>query len=156
MTKWGGVDFKEFEKFQAKIDKLNKERQAFCEAAAKELAARLLRKVIKRTPVGQYPSGSGMTGGTLRRGWTGQAEKSGASYANSLPVQKQGETYVIDIINPVEYASYVEFGHRTRNHKGWVEGRFMLTQSELELSAAAPKILEKKLAKWLGEKLNAK
>ena len=40
------------------------------EACAKELAARLLAKVIKRTPVGQYPSGSGKVGGTLRRGWT--------------------------------------------------------------------------------------
>ena len=60
---------------------------------------------------------------------------------------------MIDIINPVNYASYVEFGHRTRGHKGWVKGRFMLTQSEIELNADAPKILEKKLAKWLGDNL---
>lgn len=67
---------------------------------------------------------------------------------------KQLETlknYVIEIINPVEYASYVEFGHRTANHKGWVNGRFMLTISEQEIQQAAPAIIEKKLMKQMGE-----
>lgn len=169
MSKWGKVKFKELQEMQTKIAQLQDMQQAFCEAAAKELAARLLRKVIQRTPVGEYDNQvnfttadgkevsfttkKGMTGGTLRRGWTGGAKKSGASWANSLPIHKQGDNYVIDIINPVEYASYVEFGHRTRNHKGWVEGRFMLTKSEQELDAAVPQILEKKLAKWLAENL---
>lgn len=57
--------------------------------------------------------------------------------------------YQIEIINPVHYASYVEYGHRTRDHKGWVPGRFMLTISENELKTQAPKILEKKILKYL-------
>jgi hypothetical protein len=121
----------------------------FLTSCAKELAARLLRKVIKRTPVGQYPKGSGKTGGTLRRGWTAGKSSNAANYANSLNVNKVGTDYVIEIINPVEYASYVEYGHRTRNHKGWVEGHFMLTISEDEIRNAAPKILEKKLKDYL-------
>lgn len=156
MTCWGKVDYKQFEEFQKKLEKMAQaDMQKFCEDAAKELAARLLRKVIKRTPVGQYPAGSGMTGGTLRRGWTSGSNK-GAAYAQSLPIKRLGNTYVIDIINPVDYASYVEFGHRTRGHKGWVKGRFMLTKSELEMDAAAPGILEKKLMQFLGEHLNGK
>lgn len=156
MTKWGKVDYKQFEEFKKKLKKLQQaDVQKFCEAAAKELAARLLAKVIKRTPVGQYPEGSGMTGGTLRRGWTGN-KKGGASYARNLPVQRVGDNYVIDIINPTEYATYVEFGHRTRGHKGWVPGRFMLTESEIELDRVAPGILEKKLVKYLGDYLNGK
>lgn len=146
MSKWGSTDFKQLQALQKKLDKLKSERQAFCETAAKELAARLLRKVIKRTLVGQYPKGSGMTGGTLRRGWSGQ----------TMNIEQQGDNYTIDIINPVEYASYVEYGHRTRGHNGWVEGHFMLTISEQEIQNTAPQILEKKLAKWLGEKLNGK
>ena len=66
-----------------------------------------------------------------------------------MTVNKVGTDYVIEIINPVEYASYVEFGHRTRNHKGWVEGKFMLTISEDEIRRSAPKILEKKLETYL-------
>ena len=123
--------------------------EEFINACAKELAARLLSKVIKRTPVGQYPSGSGKTGGTLRRGWT--AGKGAASYAQSLQVHHYGGYYVIEITNPVEYASYVEFGHRTANHSGWVEGKFMLTISEQEVQAAAPAILERRLQQKLGE-----
>ncbi len=153
MSKWGSVDYKQLKNFQKKLEKLDTLQQEFCEAAAKELAARLLAKVIRRTPVGQYPAGSGMTGGTLRRGWTGNTNN-GATYAQSLPVRREGNNYVIDIINPTEYASYVEYGHRTRGHKGWVQGRFMLTISVDEIQSAAPKILEKKLAKWLGDMLN--
>lgn len=157
MTKWGKTNYKQLEEFKKKLEKLQQaDMQKFCEAAAKELAARLLAKVIRRTPVGQYPEGSGMTGGTLHHGWTGGTKKSGASWANSLPINKQGDTYVIDIINPTEYATYVEFGHRTRGHKGWVPGRFMLTESEIELDRAAPGILEKKLVKYLGDYLNGK
>ena len=121
----------------------------FFESCAKELAARLLAKVIKRTPVGQYEEGSGKVGGTLRRGWTDGSNSNAATYANSLKVTKVGGDYVIEIINPVEYASYVEFGHRTRNHTGWVEGHFMLTISEDEIRKSAPRILERKLKNHL-------
>ena len=138
------LDYDELEKLKEQIERFGDPTQmdAFFASCAKELAARLLAKVIKRTPVGQYPAGSGKTGGTLRRGWT-------ADRNNSMKVTKRGSDYVIEIINPVEYASYVEFGHRTRNHKGWVEGHFMLTISEDEIRRSAPSILEKKLETYL-------
>lgn len=63
--------------------------------------------------------------------------------------EKKGGVYKIDIINPVEYASYVEYGHRTADHKGWVKGHFMMTISEQELEKIAPKVLEKKIKKIL-------
>ena len=152
MAKYGKANYKELKELQEKIDKLeNEHRHKFIESCAKELAARLLAKVIKRTPVGQYPSGSGKVGGTLRRGWTGDNKQSAKSYVDSLRVNYFGGVYVIEIVNPVEYASYVEFGHRTRNHKGWVQGRFMLTISEQEIERDAPKILERKIEKQLKE-----
>lgn len=169
MSKWGKVDFKQFKDFQKKLERLEKMQQEFCEAAAKELAARLLRKVVMRTPVGEYPANTGLTGGTLRRGWTstshreaelgavfGGSNTGAATYVKKLPIKRVGNNFVIDIINPVEYASYVEYGHRTRGGGGWVQGRFMLTISVDEVQSAAPKILEKKLAKWLGDALNGK
>ena len=145
------LDYNELKMFKEQIEQISDptEVDLFLTSCAKELGARLLAKVIKRTPVGQYPKGSGKVGGTLRRGWTGGKNANGSAYANSLPVNKVGNDYVIEIINPVEYASYVEFGHRTRNHKGWVEGHFMLTISEDEIRKSAPKILEKKLKKYL-------
>ena len=152
MARSGTINFRDFERIQNNLEKLNQEQvDLFIDACAKELAARLLAKVIKRTPVGDYPNSSGKKGGTLRRGWTGGKTQSAVAYADSLTIHHFGDAYVIEIINPVEYASYVEFGHRTANHKGWVNGRFMLTISEQEIQQAAPAIIEKKLMKQMGE-----
>lgn len=152
MARSGTFNFQDFEKIKNNLEKLNQEQvDLFIDACAKELAARLLAKVIKRTPVGDYPNSSGKKGGTLRRGWTGGKNSSAVAYADSLTIHHFGDAYVIEIINPVEYASYVEFGHRTTNHKGWVNGRFMLTISEQEIQQAAPAIIEKKLMKQMGE-----
>ncbi len=151
MGRNGGVNFSDWERLKENLEATDKELSLFIEGCAKELAARLLAKVIKRTPVGQYPSSSGKVGGTLRRGWTAGENGNATQYAQSLKVNHYGGTYVIEIINPVEYASYVEFGHRTRNHEGWVEGKFMLTISEQEIESAAPAILERKIKKKLGE-----
>lgn len=160
------IDFSGLEKFAKKLEKVSEaELQAFCESCAKELAARLLALVIKRTPVGDYPNKSYKKGGTLRRGWTVDTEEEAESNPStpSAPEQKariegctvtkDGSAYTIELINPVFYASYVESGHRTPNHKDWVNGQYMLKISEDELKKQAPAILEKKIEKWLGEVL---
>lgn len=159
--KFGNADFSEMDELYKKMEKLDElQIYKFYEEASKELAARLLSLVIPRTPVGDY---SGLEdgynkkqGGTLRRGWTGGEDTSAHSYAQSLDVNKIGHTYQIEIINPVDYAMYVEFGHRQTPGRyvpalgaqlkaGWVEGQFMLTISEDELSRATPQILQKKI-----------
>lgn len=153
MAKMGNFKIKGLEELQKELNNLQDNTDAIIEDCAKELAARLLRLVVKRTPVGDYSGDSytcasgeqhkghkvpGKVGGTLRRGWTiGE-------------IRKEGDVYKIDIINPVEYASYVEYGHRTANHKGWVKGHFMMTISEQELEKIAPKVLENKIKKYLG------
>lgn len=150
MGKMGKVDMKGLKEFQQQLEKLQ-DPDAFVEACVKELAARLLRLVIKRTPVGEYPKSSGKKGGTLRRGWTGsKGQASAKGYAEAMTVNHFGDTYVVEIVNPVEYASYVEYGHRTADHKGWVKGQFMMTISEQELEKIAPKVLEQKIRKYLG------
>lgn len=149
MGKMGNFNIDGLKKFRDELNKLQ-DPDKFVEACAKELAARLLRMVVKRTPVGEYPKSSGKKGGTLRRGWTGEKRSSAQNYADSLTVHHFGDTYVIEIVNPVEYASYVEYGHRTANHKGWVKGKFMMTISEQELEKIAPKVLENKIKKYLG------
>lgn len=70
----------------------------------------LLRNTKMKTPVGQY--NDGRTGGTLRRSW--ELEK--------------GDLYV-KLMNRVEYGIFVEWGHRTRGGKSYVEGVYMLKTS---------------------------
>lgn len=125
-----GVDFKELKELRKRLEKETDSMDTFLEDMAKELAARLLRKVKNRTPVDT---------GTLRRGWTIGG------------ITHEGGYYKVEVINPVEYASYVEYGHRTAGGRGWTEGRFFLTISEQELERAAPKIIESRLKQKLGE-----
>lgn len=147
MGRSGRFDIRGLKELQEELNKLQ-DPDKFVEACAKELAARLLRMVVKGTPVGQYTKSSGKKGGTLRRGWTGSKRSSAQGYADSLTIIHSGDTYVIEIVNPVEYASYVEYGHRTINN-GWVPGRLMMTTSEQELERIAPKVLERKIKKYL-------
>nr|DAN75736.1 MAG TPA: type I neck protein [Caudoviricetes sp.]DAX88863.1 MAG TPA: type I neck protein [Caudoviricetes sp.] len=133
------VQFDGLKEFQKIIEEMEKEKEQLMIDTVKELAARLLRKVIKRTPSDT---------GNLRRNWT------------VSDVKKNGENYEIEVSNSTEYASYVEFGHRQtpgrfvpaigkRLKKSWVKGKFMLTISESELQKQAPAVIEKKITEWL-------
>ena len=148
---WGNCDYKQLQRLRDSLATLQSmDMDRFCTEVSKELAARLLALVIPRTPVGQYPKSSGKKGGTLRRGWTSKTQADAASrggsndakaYAEALPVRKSGNAYTIEVINPVEYASYVEFGHRTRGGDGWVPGQYFLTLSEQDLERLAPGVI---------------
>ncbi len=183
MAGMGKFNASDLNKFKAELEKMERNSNEFIEACAKELAARLLAMVIKRTPVGDYSgqayecvsgqqhkghkvtvknekTGKKKTkvGGTLRRGWTNGGKISAKAikeYAQNMTVIQKGDTYEIEIINPVEYASYVEYGHRKPNNKGWVRGHFMMTISAQELQEKAPQILERKIKKYM-EGINAK
>ena len=133
------VQFDGLKEFKKIIEEMEKEKEQLMIDTIKELAARLLRKVIKRTPSDT---------GNLRRNWA------------VSDVRKNGETYEIEVSNSAEYASYVEFGHRQtpgrfvpaigkRLKKSWVKGKFMLTISENELQKQAPAVIEKKITEWL-------
>jgi hypothetical protein len=136
MARWGKVDYQQLVKLRDQLEKLQSaDLDKFSEQMVKELAERLLRKAVKRTPVDS---------GWLREGWF-----IGGTH-------HYGGYYVVEVYNNTEYASYVESGHRTRDHKGWVPGRFMLLISEKELERDAEKIVEKKLMKLLEEAFRGK
>ena len=114
--------------------------KAFIRTVAKEVAARYLRKAVKKTPVDE---------GNLRRSW-------------DVEVNDRNGGCEIILTNSAEYASYVEYGHRQtpgryvpaigkRLKKSWVEGKLFLTKSEMEMKKELPKVIEKKLEAWLKE-----
>lgn len=62
---------------------------------------------------------------------------------------------------------YVEYGHRQtpgrfvpalgkRLTSSWVQGQFMMTKSVAEVDSIAQKVVDKKVKKFLEEKLNGK
>ncbi|MBU3203124.1 HK97 gp10 family phage protein [Clostridium algidicarnis] len=143
MSKMGSFDYSEFKNMANSFNKALDERviDRWIQEFLLEMAFRAERKIKKRTPVGVYHD---KTGGHLRRNWqVGE-------------VVKQGSSYMVEIFNNVEYASYVEYGHRTRDHKSWVEGRFMATISMQEIERELPKFLEKKQVELLNQILNGR
>lgn len=163
MARMGNFRIDGLQELQRQLQQRDDLIDAFCRECAAELAARLLRKVKKRTPVGDYSDTwelvddgenkflveSDRQGGELRRSWS------------CGTVHHYQGTYVVEVINSKAYASYVEFGHRqtpgryvpaidAKLKKSWVPGRFMLTISENEIKAAAPGILERKIQRFLG------
>ncbi|MFS8534845.1 MAG: HK97 gp10 family phage protein [Limnochordales bacterium] len=130
MPKWGKFDFREFERLAKGLKDLEGRWDQFMEEFLLEMALRAIRRIKKRTPVGET--------GQLRRKWqVGQ-------------VTRQGPYLIVEIVNNTEYASFVEYGHRTgKDLTKWVEGRFMMTISMQEIERELPQYLERRVAKWL-------
>ena len=84
-------------------------------------------KIKRKTPVDT---------GTLRMNWF---------------YEKGQEKFTIIIYNPMEYGSFVEYGHTTRGGTGWVDGYFMMTLSITEVERAMPKRFENAFKKFLQE-----
>lgn len=180
MPKWGSTDFEELKRLQLKINQAaNADFDALCIEISKELARIFLAKVKKRTPVGKKPKfdkpltytktvngrkrkfrtkegeildkyWKGYTGGKLRQEW-----KIGA-------ITRKPNGYEVEIFNPMEYASYVEFGHRQtpgryvpqigkKLKRAWSPGKFMMTFTEQEVKSMAPGLIQKRFEKFLRE-----
>lgn len=140
MASWGKCDYKELQRLNEKLKKLEKaDFDAVCRRAADKLAQILLAKVVKRTPVGVKPDFSEFEGKqltveydssdfagkkislltkegaqleTMRNIWEGYQGGALRRAWQVLPVEKTGEQYVITVVNELYYASYVEYGHR--------------------------------------------
>lgn len=113
-------------------------------------ANRCLSKTVKRTPADT---------GNLRKNW-----KTGN-------IQHKGFYHTITIENPVEYATYIEYGHRVtkkqmfflianniidpskpkRSKNGWYEGHFMVTKSMAEAKEELPEIADEMMVKKFSE-----
>ena len=123
------------EAFSGHEDKVDASK--FCTDVVRTAGIRCKAKAEKRTPVDS---------GQLRQNYV------------MGDVAKRGFNYTIDISNPVEYAEYVEFGHRQevgryvpaigkRLVKPWVEGHHMLEKSVIETKDELPELVEEKIEK---------
>lgn len=174
--KWSKCDFKELKKLEKRLEQLEQaDWDKVCQDTAKEMAQMLLSKAKKLTPTGVKPDLSAFDGqadtveATGKYGTT-RSFKSGAGVAREywksyrggslkkawtvIPIEKYGDCYEITVLNNLEYASYVEYGHRQlpgryvpmlgkRLKVNWVPGKKMLTVSVQEVDAAKSELIEK-------------
>lgn len=123
-----GFEYSEMYQLKANLIELNRTSHAIHLKVANRVALLAIRKVKKMTPVDT---------GDLRQNW-------------KHSVIKKGDTYIIVVYNQVEYASFVEKGHRiviAGRTVGWVEGRFMLQLTANEMERLAPNMWKKEVEK---------
>ena len=88
--------------------------------STKQIGAQALKTLKNNTPVDTE---------NLRKAWTAE----GPSVS--------GGGWVVKVSNPTKYASYVERGHRTRNHKNWVPGQFFMKNSLNVINFQLPELI---------------
>ncbi|MEG6521169.1 HK97 gp10 family phage protein [Desulfotomaculum sp. 1211_IL3151] len=154
MTGLGSFDFDEFKKLAKRFQKAVDDRvvDKLIRELLIELAYRAVAKIKLRTPVNT---------GDLRRNWlVGR-------------VERQGNSYFVEIFNNLPYASFIETGFYTHwlpeegegnifkyisgaktemqagSNGVWVEGRFMVKISMQEIARELPAYIERRQAQLL-------
>ena len=117
-------DVSELEAFKNNLQGLQDQTDSIIIEALEEIVAREIRMVKKGTPVDT---------GILRKAW------------RITDIKKAGSSFEVSVYNNMDYADYVEFGHRTRDHKNWVPGKFMLTVSERQIEKVMEEIVDRHL-----------
>lgn len=117
-------DVRDFEDFIDELNEFGDKIDEIIIEALEEVALRELRMVKKRTPVDTSH---------LRKSW------------KISEVTKHGDQFEVILSNNADYADYVEFGHRTRGHKNWVPGKFMLTITEKQIEGVIESIVDRHL-----------
>lgn len=129
-----GFEFSELVTIKQQVVELNRRSHSIHMKVARRIALLAIRKVKQMTPVAE------INGGTLRDNWKHH-------------VIKRGDDYTILIYNQVEYASFVELGHRivvAGKTVGWVEGRFMLKLTMGEMEQIAPNMWKREVEREMG------
>lgn len=122
-------------KYRENFLKLEADYRSWLERFLRDQAISFVKKAQRRTPVDT---------GFLKSNWT---------FSNFRWI---GNTLSVDVYNDAYYASFVEYGHAKPYKSGaqkhsddWVEGYFMLTITEEEISRALPKQWETEFMKFL-------
>ena len=123
--------------FRNRLARLNgKSKDNFIRKELNNAGEELIERTKKRTPVDT---------GLLKRSWEIQ------------PARKFGDNWEVILRNPVDYASYVEFGHRiilNGDYVGYYEPRYMATRSINEVNKKLPKELNANLILWFDNTLS--
>lgn len=114
------VNYKELSAYLSSITVMKDEFHSFLKKFLIEMANRVIAKTKPRTPKDT---------GALRNSW------------ELGDIKGEGENISVEILNGMEYATEIEYGHRiviNNVEVGWYEGRFMLKISIDEVRRQMP------------------
>lgn len=119
--------YNDFKAFKKAVQNLNNRLPAFLERFLKKKALEALMLTKEHTPVDT---------GKLEENW----------YLSEI--ERRGNELIIYLCNDVEYASYIEYGHDTKNKKSYVPGIYMSTISIQEVQDSIPGQLQAEFIQW--------
>ena len=126
------VDFTEFQKMCKEYAELQAEFNGFLRSFLVEMAERIIRETILKQS-GHDPKYRAYDTGAMTNAWT---------LGN---VTGSGREISVEILNPMEYATDIEYGHRivvgsgaNKKEVGWYQGKFMMTTSIDEIQKQMP------------------
>ncbi|MFI3175767.1 MAG: HK97 gp10 family phage protein [Bacillota bacterium] len=155
----GSANYSELRRFKRQFDReFGNQRKIdeWIKQVTKHLTARFLTAVMEDTPVYDGVYSDGRLGGSLRRGWVdleentslqisdAEIENYALAFVANINVVKSGNHYEVIINNNVEYASYVNYGHRVvRGGQvvGSAPGHFFKERSEEAVDRVAERIV---------------
>lgn len=151
--KWDIKEWVDFGRRVGSIDRFDEH----METAVREIARKLHNMLIKHTPVDF---------GTLQAFW-----RTNENYSYTVDQTPRG--FMVTLYNRAQYATWVNDGHRQRpgrfipgywegNHfrydpnadggmvlkRSWVQGRFFVEKSVVEVEPTMTKLIERELNKW--------
>lgn len=111
--------------------------QAWADSVKKKATVTKIRPIIEKSlenvgeqALRQLKANTPVDTGRLRRGWTSEGSSYGAG------------GWQVKLANNVEYAYFVENGHRTRGGKGWVPGQFFMKRSTETIKSQLPQLID--------------
>lgn len=130
-----GFDYSEFKQYRDNFAKFTREFDSWIHKFLLNEGMRFIREVKNRTPVDT---------GDLRNHWKLEG------------MTRDGDTLQVWFVNPMHYASFVEYGHAKPYKSGaapgsadWVEGYFMMTVSLDIIKRGMPSRFNKEFEKFL-------
>ena len=118
------INFSEFDKLKKSYSSLSKDFDQFLKDFLIDMAERIITKTKPKTPKDT---------GALRSHW------------DLGKVTGSGKEIEVEILNPMEYATEIEYGHRivvgtgqNKREVGWYNGHFMLKTSIDEIQQQMP------------------
>ena len=123
------VDFSDLEKLKESLEISERDFDGFLRNFLVEMANRVIVKTKRKQSGHEGEQYKAYDTGAMTNAW---------QLGN---IQGNGKEISIEILNPMEYATEIEYGHRiVRNgiEVGWYEGRFMLKTSIDEIDRQMP------------------
>lgn len=131
----GKFDYSAFQDFSRNFMKFEAQFSAWLASFLIKEGMKFIRAVKPRTPVDT---------GALRGAWSLDG------------VSRRGDDILVWFVNPMNYATFVEYGHAKPYKSGagpgspdWVDGYFMMTVSLDEINRKMPRAFEAAFKKWI-------